>query len=576
MKKLRYRLPASPLGFTAEVTMRAIIFVLAAVAVGPPAPPQHPEAKLDADTWARRNIELLRWVLDRPYEGRQGIQGSFFGFSLPANPLLMRDPYAADVAELVEKYEAIADDGGKSFDRYLVLLRQPESERLKQLPFDLSGTSETSPDGRPPTPDGICNRILNLPDKVRPKREPELIEKMESAAWEQQEWGQLGLAYYRLAGYALGDKKMEHSGRYIDRLMTILREHPVFQDPQRGNSAAVQPSALARLMLKAGRRDQLEKLMDAAGGDVRTELTVGLLGALAEQGKFDAARAAINEHLREAAPEIARRLTAALEGKIILPPQGGEKVKELPPSEARVRGAQSMIASGFAARGDVDTAGKMRVELDRDNSYHHVGKGRLAPYDWSQLAMLAAQSGHKEAARRGFEHAIESMHHDTLMKEDEREEEARLIREAVSIGNYKVAEKMLETTRRPGAWARLEIARTYRKQGQTEKARAMLDEALKKAHEDGRAGSEIAKIAVELHTLGDEPRAEKILLEALDRIEGVDFGFGGAGDVVAATIKMKRPDLLERIYQQSEPSQRLLLCIVVSNAIEYGVGEEEG
>ena len=49
---------------------------------------QRAKAELDVDTWARRSVELLRWVLDQPPEGKQEIQSTFFGFSVRANPLL--------------------------------------------------------------------------------------------------------------------------------------------------------------------------------------------------------------------------------------------------------------------------------------------------------------------------------------------------------------------------------------------------------------------------------------------------------------------------------------------------------
>ena len=81
-----------------------------------------------------------------------------------------------------------------------------------------------------------------------------------------------------------------------------------------------------------------------------------------------------------------------------------------------------MIASGFAAVGDVETAGRMGIEMRRDHLYYPAGKGRLASYEWSDLAMRAAEHGHKDAARQAFETAIESMEHDPILKEDEREE----------------------------------------------------------------------------------------------------------------------------------------------------------
>lgn len=537
-------------------------------------PAERTPSKPDADVWARRNIELLRWAVDQPDRGRQGLPATVFGSSLHLNTLLMRDPYAAEVVKLVEKYQSTIGERAKGYARYVALLRLPEAQRLAQLPLDESGSADRMPDGslRPPRPYNIASQILNLPRDIRAAREPALLEQMESAAREQKEWRELAVCYQRLASFALHDDKAEQAGRYIDRLMAILRDHAVLQNPPAGSEQTVEASGLADLMLRAGRRDEFEKFMEAQRGDVRVDLAVGLVAAQAGRGDFEAVRAAIARQLRPVAPDGADRLLAALEGKIVLPPPPPGKRVDPPRAESRLRAAQWSIASGHAAGGDVDTAGRMGIELQRDHVYHHVGKGRLAPFEWSPLAMRAAEKGHKEAARRGFEHAIESMDHDTTLKADEREERARLIREAVSIGNYKIADRMLTHGSRPGASVRLEIARTYREQGKIEKFRAMLDEALAQARRGD--GSAMAGAAVELHALGDVKRAETILLDALGNIEGVDFGFGGTGDVVIAAMKMGRLDLLDKLYAEGDPGTRLLLCIVASRAAVSGIGEE--
>ena len=564
----------------------AALILAVAVAVASPglaADPAatRPQGKLDADRWARRNIELLRWAVDQPERGRQSFPSTVLGFSLQSNPLLMRDPYAAEVAALVEAYQKTAGGQAEAYDRYLRLLRMPEAERLKHLPLDRSTTGDAAADGakRPPRPYEVGSDILNLPRDARAAREPAMLETMESAARELDEWGELALAYWRLATFALREGPADKAGGYIDRMLQILREHPIFQDPNRGNTDAVAPSSLAELMLQAGRRGDLEQLIEAHRGEVRTELAAGLIAALASRGDFDAARVAINKYLAgdAGARDVAGRLGAALDGKILLPPPAqGDKRHELPPAEARLRGAQSAVATGFAARGDVDTAGRMHVELQRDDVYHRVGKGRLTDYAWSSLAMRAAEAGHAGAARRAFEHAIESMKHDTVMKDEERDETARLVREAVAAGAYKVADRMLSTSGRPGAGPRVRLAEAHRLKGNVDRARALLDEALKVAYErGGKEGAAMAAAAVELQALGDERRAESVLLDALGRIEGVDFGISGTAAVVAAAVKMNRLDLLEKIYERSGQGERLLLCIVASGAALYGVGEDE-
>ena len=80
-------------------------------------------------------------------------------------------------------------------------------------------------------------------------------------------------------------------------MLQILREHPIFQDPNRGNTDAVAPSSLAELMLQAGRRGDLEQLIEAHRGEVRTELAAGLIAALASRGDFDAARVVLDRRV---------------------------------------------------------------------------------------------------------------------------------------------------------------------------------------------------------------------------------------------------------------------------------------
>jgi hypothetical protein len=84
----------------------------------------------------------------------------------------------------------------------------------------------------------------------------------------------------------------------------------------------------------------------------------------------------------------------------------------------------------------------------------------------------------------------------------------------------------------------------------------------------------MADAAVELQALGDRQRAETVLLDALDQIEGVDFGFGRTSDVVTAAIKMNRLDLLEKLYEQTGPRERLLLCITTSSAALHGIEQD--
>ena len=102
------------------------------------------------------------------------------------------------------------------------------------------------------------------------------------------------------------------------------------------------------------------------------------------------------------------------------------------------------------------------------------------------------------------------------------------------------------------------------------KARATLDEALTQAYQGVTKARRWRASPWNCRRWGDGQRAERVLLDALERIEGVDFGFGGTADILDAAIKMNRLDLVERIYDQSDPGRRLLLCIVASTYAAYG------
>ena len=54
-----------------------------------------------------------------------------FGFTLQFNALLARDPYAAEVADLTEKFQAKARKPMKSYDKYVALLRRPEADVVR-------------------------------------------------------------------------------------------------------------------------------------------------------------------------------------------------------------------------------------------------------------------------------------------------------------------------------------------------------------------------------------------------------------------------------------------------------------
>ena len=216
----------------------------------------------------------------------------------------------------------------------------------------------------------------------------------------------------------------------------------------------------------------------------------------------------------------------------------------------------------------------MLIAMQEPDGYHPAGFGRLADHHWARLAMVAADSGREEAARRGFGRAIEAVDHDSLRDEEERRELQRLVGEAVEIGAFEVARDMLSTSGSPGAWARLGIARAYRARGDVDEARAMLREALDAARGRRRGtGSAMAGIAVELQAFGEAEEAEAVLLDSLSHVAGEDFGFGGTSAVVEAAIEMGRPELLETLYEEGSWGDRLRLSII---ACRWAAGNGDG
>ena len=98
------------------------------------------------------------------------------------------------------------------------------------------------------------------------------------------------MAYYRLAAFALDDTAKRDLGRYIDRLLVILAEHPVFRTQPRQLRCGGAFTGLAWLMLNAERRDQFEKFLKPQHGAVQTELAVGIVARLRNGEIFSAAQ----------------------------------------------------------------------------------------------------------------------------------------------------------------------------------------------------------------------------------------------------------------------------------------------
>jgi tetratricopeptide (TPR) repeat protein len=551
--------------------LTAIVWLIAASAVGP-LESRAAEGRIDGDHWAQRNVELIRKELGRPADDKSVARLTVLSFSIQFNPLLLRDPYAAEVAGLAEAYIPQAGENADVIRRIVALFRKPLAERVTMGRDEIAAAldpDQARPDKKPDQlePGSIAERIMRLPADQRAAREPAFIAEMEAAARDPRGWGRLGLSYLHLARDATKEGDRARADRYVNRLLAILREHPEFQDPARGNTDAVDPTSLARFFFGANRREQWDAYLQGQKGDVRADLAIGAAGSLGYQGDFDAARVIVDRHVQPIRPDSAARLLAAIRGEIILPPPRptGPGLPGLSPEEKRLREAQKRFAYGQAVRGDVEKAGRMQIALERDDRYHLAGEGRLAAHEWSRFAMLAAEHRHFEAARRGFDLANDAMQYDVLLDRARRDEKARLVREAVGLGQYEIADSMHQTGSEPGAWTRLSLAKVYRERGDAAKAAALLDEGLAIGNQPNtKEGASMAWIAVELQRMGQPDRAERAFLDSLARIHGEDFGFSGTSSVVEAAVALNRVDLLDRLYDRSDAGDRLLLCIMAS------------
>jgi len=282
------------------------------------------EGRIDGDRWAKRNIELIRQALAAPPRADQGREDlTAVIFSVELNPLLLRDPYAAEVANLAEGYLPHAGASAEVIRRIIALYRKPEAERRGMGHDDIAAALDPDrprPDQKPgqehnpPDPSSIAKRLLRLPIDQRAAREPAMIAEMEAAARDSGNWGRLGLGYLELAGDASNGGDRGRADRYVDRLLALLREHPGFQDPARGNVDAVSPTGLAALLMETGRRDQWDAFIASQPDPLRADLAIGQVGTLALKGDFDAARAVIDRHVRPIRPDAAARLGAATRG----------------------------------------------------------------------------------------------------------------------------------------------------------------------------------------------------------------------------------------------------------------------
>jgi tetratricopeptide (TPR) repeat protein len=526
----------------------------------------------DADLWARRNLELLRTGVKGPPDPPSPL----VAFSIATTPVLMRPPYDAEVLRLAQasRQQTTDADARQRWDHIIELLSLPADKRkLRQRGGNLLRAD--SPLSSPEAIYNLTSDLCNLrPEEAYDAAAPHAIERIESAARAGGMWEALGQTYFTLARTALIRGRADRANEYCDRLLIVLREHPSFQDPRRGNTGAVRASAVAELLWDLHRWRDGDLLAAQLPTEAKAEFGIGRACELARRGDFTTARNVIAREVRPSDEQAASRLAAAVDGSLVAPTSAGATTapataeavgpRTLAPrtaAESRLREAEAAIAHAHVRRGDVETAGRMLIQLQQAvDTYTPAGTDDLAAHVWAGLAYDAEQGDHPEAAPRALSRAVAALSRETYLEPEQREETARFVRESLAVGDFELARSLLTTTLPPGPRARYQLSKAYRANGDIARADALREEALR-VSPGHTGGSVMAEIAVELHAAGDRARAESIFLNAFAHIHGEDFGFGGTTDIVRAACQMQRLDLLDRLYN-TNPEARLLLCIV--------------
>lgn len=496
-----------------------------------------PLARPDPHLWTQRNLDLIRAGTARADEpkGSDAI-GTALGFSLTFNPLLVRDPYAQEMLEIIET--ALADDQTHEearavMEEFVPFLRLPEDQRvLRQLSRHIEAEDMDKPLLRAGNELNVASDLGDVMGlEAYEPLTTRAIEQLNAAARAAGRERRLALAYSHLAHSALRRGLRERTDLYIDRMLAIVREQPDFQIPQRGNTNAVSPSGVALLLFRAGRAEDFDALLKSVDAQVRVELLIGAAAAHANEDRLDDARRVIETELRLLAPAAAGRLLAALDRDNALtapvtsmpsaPSSTRPSDRNVDPAEQRLREAVSSI---------------VRARIRREDPAHVI------------------------------ERALEALRGDPTHSPQEVEEKTRFVREALQAQDVELAQRMLQTSSQPGAYWYYQLAKAQRARGNAARANELVEQALVIAGKGRGGGSVMADIAVDLHAAGKVERAEELLTRAIDHIEGVDFGLGGTAAIVQAAMRMNRLDLLDRFYETYELGERMLLCIMATRA----------
>jgi tetratricopeptide (TPR) repeat protein len=525
-----------------------------------------PTTRPDPHLWARRNVDLLRESFTRVPADKDGDAVSLLEFSVSYNPLLARDPYAGQVLNIIEAALAqnvVDRDAREEIEEVAKALHRPPEQRAAPSPAQ------------------------------REVREAQAMEQRHALHRRDGDWAALALDYYGAAQDERRQKRVERANLYFDKLVELLRDHPPARDAKLADALRYPAYGIARLALEMGRQPDLDALIPSFPDPLRLDLLLGYACAHIQDGHIERGRAIVEQRVRRLSPSVADHMLAALDGQRVRPlaskhvtttrsvagprpspatsaaataataaTRGGEPV--LGESLPQLSHVIAVVAHAHARRGDVDAAARVKSGYWEDVKAHDV----------ALLAKFAAEGGHRDAAVAAFGRAIELEKDDPTMTPAELDEKIPLLREAVTLGQLDLAYGMLSTSADPGAKVRYHLAKAHRARGDAARADALIDDAIAIAGKGRREGNVLALIAVDIHARGQVERAEGLLIQAMDHIEGVDFGFSGTAAIVRAAMEMNRLDLLDRCYASYDnPGEKTLLCIVATRAGLSGLNE---
>jgi hypothetical protein len=406
------------------------------------------------------------------------------------------------------------------------------------------------------------------------------VDRLDAEARKRGELLPLIHGYLRLAGRQLSWGRRDRANQYIDRLLAAAREQLAGDDPGGEKARSIPTSSIQSLLRYVGREGDWTPPPQR---DAPLKVAVDRVWDEVRASRLDAAARLNAEEVRPLDAIVAERVDAAIRGDIdpasapgaaarpvpealTLPPDPGPANAAPQDLDRYFKGLLHSIARAHAKNGQIVLAARQMIALDGRAADLPGALDEWQTFQWRRLASLALEGGHTDAARDGFERALAARSKDAYSRKNEVDRLA-LVREALNLNLLDLAKSSLETTGKPWSGEVYALSKGYRAAGDVARADAKFVEALALARQPNRGGGEtLARTAVDLHAAGQTNRAEKLLLEAVNYLDGPGFGFRVMGAVVKAAGQMNRPDLLDRLYAENKPGIGPLLCISAARA----------